>query len=301
MPLTMRVEWKDNGPSIGGTPENPRADAKVWVENIDPSYNEGDVILKVVDFIHQKGYATVTFPVPSTTGVSRTTFTLLYLVRCDVVLRSDRQADAVIEWGLITSSPAILPDAGGGTKKPSDVQPTANLGAEYSFDTTGGNRHLTQSIQTRSTDGDSVDTKRAIGIGDGKVEGCDIISPNLRWSITVKGLPVTTQYVMQLRDLTGCVNSVPFWGRQEEELLFLGASLSYKGGIGWEGTFSFDESPNKAVLELAPGLSLSGVRGHDYIWVSYAPKTDTGKNLRSPIAAYCEQVYPTADFELLGI
>jgi hypothetical protein len=50
-------------------------------------------------------------------------------------------------------------------------------------------------------------------------------------------------------------------------------------------------------------LTVANKKGWDYLWVRYADKvSDDKKNvIKSPIAAYVEQVYPSGDFGGLSI
>ena len=179
----------------------------------------------------------------------------------------------------------------------------------FAFDTGGGSSHRSQSLQTvLKTPVDAPDYGGAIEVdSEGNVNGVDITMPVMHFSETHYFRPgkVSTAYKQRLANLTGTVNSAKFKGYAPGEVLFLGASGTRRGkhrNDEWEITFRFAVSPNQESLRLGT-LTVSAKRGWDYLWVKYADNVSTDqKNLiKTPVAAYVERVYNSADFGGLGI
>ena len=177
----------------------------------------------------------------------------------------------------------------------------------FSFDTGGGTRHLTQSLETvLKTPSDAPDYGGAIGYDGENVNGIDVTIPVMNFSEThfLRASKVSTSYKKMISELTGKVNSANFKGYVPGEVLFLGASGSRRGEARsdyWEITFKFAVSPNKSSIPVG-SLSMSDKKGWDYLWVRYAD--DVGSNnsvVKKPVAAYVEKVYERADFAALGI
>ncbi len=180
--------------------------------------------------------------------------------------------------------------------------------SSFSFDTGGGNQHITQSIQTIGSYAPSGQTapdfKGAIGVTHDSVEGVDITVPVYEFSET-HYLPdgqVTQAYRGTLFNLTGKVNNGSFKGLSAGECLFLGASGSKRGADDWEITFRFAASPNRANIAVGE-ITVASKKGWEYLWVRYADTEDAGSNtlVKQPVAAYVEKVYEEGDFSLLGI
>lgn len=178
----------------------------------------------------------------------------------------------------------------------------------YSFDTTGGTQHITQSIETvnqYAPPGKTApDFKGAIGVTPDNVEGVDITVPVCSFAET-HYLPaeiVTMDYRVTLFRLTGKVNNDTFKGCAAGECLFLGATGSKRGSDDWEITYRFAVSPNRDNITIG---DITGIdkKGWEYLWVRYedAEDTDAKVLIKKPIAAYVEKVYEEADFSILGI
>jgi hypothetical protein len=197
---------------------------------------------------------------------------------------------------------------------------TDALDETYSFKTSGGTQHITQSLATIAKYGRGFaaapDFKGAIGVNKGRVEGCDIYTGKLDFSMTKQIPSISLAYVKTLRNLTGTVNNATFYSHDAGELLFLGASGQTTGtpdAGGWTVTFDFAEAenlePGDPRLVIVPdsgtegdGLVISaGKEGWDYVWVYYEPQTTENQLGLVPLAAYVEQVYPRSSFSLLGI
>lgn len=192
---------------------------------------------------------------------------------------------------------------------PNDEEPLTD---EYSFDTTGGTVHVTQSLQTMEAVGRSGGAApvydRAIGVSKDGVAGADKIAPKLEFSITKEVEFITLKYVHTLRDLTGSTNDAPFLGFARGEVLFMGAKGSRKGEP-WKIQYGFLTGKNRDLVEIvpspnpidAPTLAVHNVRGHEHVWVTYEDAEDSGRLIQRPSAAYVERIYDEGDFTKLGI
>jgi hypothetical protein len=304
--MAMLLKMLGLGPVIGGSAASPRASANVWIENIDPLDTVDDVTRKVIDFVAPS----VRFTVPGGNGTSAYDFTLLYLTSVVPEMVSDKQAVASCEWGQLTTAAPLMndPNNPGQTRSPSQTPTTEVLGPEYNFDTAGGTKHVTQSVYNRYAISSTVagnfgapDVKRAVGVSKDGVAGVDIASGDLKWSVRVKGVRVTSAYIDTLVNATGKINRFTWYGREQEELLFLGASGSHRAGEGWEVTYNFHQSKNRTNVKVSNDLTVPVVRGHDYLWVTYKDSVVSDFKVQVPKDVYCEQVYETADFDDLEI
>lgn len=219
---------------------------------------------------------------------------------------------AVAEFG---PDPAPLFPAVGGVGPPAPVAaapgPNTPLGPDFAFDFTGVTEHVTQSKQTVKEIARNAfdlpvpapDTEGAIGVSRDGIAGTDRVSPNLEWTRTVTFASVTTEYVRLVAKLVGTVNDGPFYGRQAGECLFMGGTCQTDDTFRAKVTFKFLDRPNVAEsIPIAPGLLLiGGKRGHDYLWVSYRDKPNSGKFTKVPDAAYVERIYDYVDFAQLRI
>ena len=177
----------------------------------------------------------------------------------------------------------------------------------YDFDTGGGTTHITNSIATvksYAASGTAPDFGKLIGVTKDSVAGVDVTIPNYRFteSHQFDTSTITAAYKTTLFSLTGCVNNATFKGFDAGSVLFLGASGNQKGEEDWQITYQFACSPNATGLSVG---SITGIakRGWDYLWVMYDDAEDTTAKriVKSPVAAYVEQVYTYADFSGLGI
>jgi|ERR1043165_6904115 hypothetical protein len=176
----------------------------------------------------------------------------------------------------------------------------------FSFDSTGGTQHITQSITTVNRYGPAASTLLggAIGYDGENVAGVDITVPVWNWQetyyLTDAELNTYAYYA-----LTGSVNSDVFEGYQPGEVLFLGASGQKRGTAStdkWEVTFKFAASPNMTGISVG---SITGIakKGWDYLWVQYGDDVDNTAvvRIKKPIAVYVERVYDSAPFSSLGL
>jgi len=186
-------------------------------------------------------------------------------------------------------------------------EPEAGDEPTFSFDTTGGTQHITQSKQNISktaASGAAPDFKGAIGVTSNGVEGVDITVPVYAFTYTYYLAPeaVTQSFRMQVFALTGKVNSGSFRGFAAGEVLFLGATGSVRRGEKWEITFRFAASQNRTNIPVGT-ITVPSKKGWEYLWVKYAEQEDENAKtlVQQPIAAYVERVYDEASFAPLEI
>ncbi len=189
------------------------------------------------------------------------------------------------------------------------VRPPTEVGeSSFSFDTSGGTQHITQSLATVHRYGapgtTAPDFGGAVGVTHDNVEGVDITIPVYSFSEThyLDAAVVTPAYKGTLFSLTGKVNNASFKGLAAGECLFLGASGSKRGADDWEITYRFAGSPNRTGLVVGP---ISGIskKGWEYMWVRYADSEDAAAKaiVKKPVAVYIERVYEEGNFAALGI
>lgn len=184
----------------------------------------------------------------------------------------------------------------------SDKQDTDS---SFSFDTSGGTKHLTHSLSTVKTTTNAPKNNNAIGFDGESVEGVDITMPIFNFSEThyFKNSKVSTSFKKKIMELTGKVNNSSFKGFSKGQVLFLGASGSRDGESSddlWQITFKFAVSPNQSGIKVG-NLSVGSKQGWQYLWVRYGKDSD-GKNiLAKPLGAYVEQVYEYGNLKGLGI
>jgi hypothetical protein len=109
-------------------------------------------------------------------------------------------------------------------------------------------------------------------------------------------------YFVGLMDLIGCKNAAPFYGFAAGEVLFNRCNGTYSLADRYSVTHGFGVQRNKASIAIVPGeLTIPYKRGWDYLWVRYTTKIEAGSVAPRAAAAYVEEVYPDADFSLIGI
>ena len=149
---------------------------------------------------------------------------------------------------------------------------------------------------------DKFNYKGAIGVNGDKVEGCDVVTPKMDWTRTVSKAGASMAYFVGLMDLVGCKNGAPFYGFAAGDVLFNGASGTYSLADRYSVTHRFGVSRGKANVAIIPGeLTVPYKRGWDYLWVRYNTKVEPGSVAPRAAAAFVEEVYPDADFTLIGI
>jgi hypothetical protein len=177
--------------------------------------------------------------------------------------------------------------------------------SQYTFDMTGGQQHITASIQTVHKYGRGYTPTGyggAIGVKADSVEGVDVTVPVYKFSQThqIDNARVTDGYKGSLFRLTGKVNDAAWGGFAAGEVLFLGPSGSRRGRKGkWEITFNFAASPNETDLTIG---EITGIakKGWEYLWVEFVQELvgPAGHQRMAwvPDAVFIEQVYKTGSF-----
>lgn len=179
----------------------------------------------------------------------------------------------------------------------------------FSFDTTGGSEHVTQSLSTVNSYAPSGETapnyRGAIGVTDSGIEGTDITAPlyNFEERHHLAASAIDAAYKATVFSLTGGVNNAAFKGFAAGEVLFLGASGSIRTNDQWEITYKFMARPNQSGLTIGGNITGVAKDGQDLLWIRYKDEEDgTAKKLiRRPEAVYVERIYPRVDLSLLGI
>ena len=199
----------------------------------------------------------------------------------------------------------------------SDFQPPQTGEASFSFDTTGGTQHITQSRQTIQKYAPSGQTAPdfggAIGVTHDSVEGVDINVPAFAFGVTryIAAASMTSSYIATLYALTGKVNGASFTVNVDGvSLTFAAGECLFQGVSGgkrksendWELNFRFAASPNATGLTIG---TITGIakKGWEYLWVRYADAEDTGAKaiVKKPVAVYIEKVYDDGNLNSLGV
>jgi hypothetical protein len=237
----------------------------------------------------------------------------------DAVARAALAAEAPTTFnGLVRQKPSIEPlgenlwDGRVRYVKDSYEQPQTGDSA-FSFDTTGGTQHITQSkanIAKYAPSGQTApDFGGAIGVTHDNVEGVDITVPVFAFNKTryIDPSDMTQSYITALYALTGKVNSTVLnidvdgvtLTFQPGECLFLGATGGKRKQDDWEINFRFAGSPNATNLTIG---TITGInkKGWEYLWVRYADSEDANVIVKKPVAVYVEKVYELADLTVLG-
>lgn len=300
--MAMRARCLDLQDSINADPKNPSGERLWFVDGIAPGQTLDDVLAHIITVAD--GY--LTFRVPNSDGFTPAAFSgRIYRKQLKPAWISPSLATCVVTYGMHDATPH---EAQGG-QKPEDTDQDEACGPEISFSTIGGTQHVTQSKETRhriKRDGGALsapDVFHAIGVSRDKVEGCDIVTGDLKWGLTIKGVPVTHRWLKKIKAMTGTINDREFIGRAAEELLFLGASGGFRAGEGWVVTFDFLERENAEAEFIADGITFEPKNGHDYVWVMYEDGAGGAANefsVQKPIAGYCERVYKKKDFRQIA-
>ena len=199
--------------------------------------------------------------------------------------------------------------------KPEWQAPATNS-SSFSFDTSGGTQHITQSRSTVAryapAGKTAPDFGGAIGVTHDNVEGVDITLPVFAFNVTryIPNSEMTGTYIANLYAATGKTNNANFTVNvdgvtltfAEGECLFLGATGGRRGEEDWELNFRFAGSPNATNLTIG---DITGInkKGWEYLWVRYADTEDAAAKaiVKKPIAVYVEKVYESAAFGNLSI
>lgn len=202
-----------------------------------------------------------------------------------------------------------------------DEEQTGPIRRSRSFDTAGGQEHITQAISSKQ----SIKTAsfgvisnvpfsdKVIGFDGQNVNGVDIIVPQLTWqeNYEVPSSYVKAEYIKKVSQLTGTTNNAEFRGFKAGEVLFLGCSGSQdwdkeKGDGPWALSYKFTVSPNAGPNQTLPAITVGEVtgiekKGHEYLDVFYKDDVKDNKLWKVPTEVYVHQVYRESSFADLGI
>lgn len=182
-------------------------------------------------------------------------------------------------------------------------------GHTYQFEIGGNSTHITQSLGTVGAYAPAGFTppnfQGAIGVTHDDVQGCDIYTPEFRFSEThyLAAHLITSAYIATLwRIASAPMNADAFRQFAPGECLFMGVSGSKRSEEDWEINYSFAASPNAMGLYVGQ-IGPINKYGWDYLWVRYEDEADTGAGrlVKIPVAAYVERVYGVSIFSALGI
>lgn len=197
----------------------------------------------------------------------------------------------------------------GGQRK----EPPATGESAYRFQAAGGQKHITQSLETLRVYLQAGDTGPltmfggAIGVTDDAIEGCDLgdTTGAFLFSEThyLPAASVNDTYKSDLFALAYHTNAATFRGFTAGQCLFLGVSGGQRGVGDWELTFEFAARPNYSDISV-PGISNAiVVNGWEYMWTRFRKVKDTTLKMMvgKPVAVVVERVYRSGYFSNLGI
>lgn len=207
----------------------------------------------------------------------------------------------------------------GDTGSPTEPAPAPDgqddVGPEFSAETTSGTFRRMLSIDTVASvaagGGVAPNFKRAIGVTKEKVEGVDVQTGGTEVVTTFKVAAIKWDYVKACNALKYHVNDEDWMVWRYGEVLYKGATFSYRGGDGWSVTHRFSVAENEEEVEVSDDITLTPADrtdgdaefaklGWEYLWCDYLDAEDGGQLVQRPRAAYLEQVYPYGDFTKLG-
>lgn len=190
--------------------------------------------------------------------------------------------------------------------------------ATWSFDATGATQRIFEcpaGLGGQATYGPNApDADSQINIIDGRVEGVDIVIPQLTLTINQKfeGSTLTLPWVKAFANMVGTTNDDTFLGFEAGELLLLGGTGTQPVAYNNDGTtefgerditFNFAYSQNRTDLSFAGSADFTNIekKGHEYIWFAYEVVENIDSKKGKLIGVYVATVYDESDFSTLGI
>ena len=249
-------------------------------------------------------------------GLYRNSLNVRYIggTVCDVDIEYGLVAPGEVPGSALGEVPSELGSEPGGeqTQPPANADPGAALPLNFTFSTSGGTAHITQSLATilsvKSGGGAAPAEKlfdQAINVTEGpnaEVAGVDIVTAQAEFSFEAR-MPrqrVNQNYYKTLFSCTGTVNDAPFLGMNAGEVLYLGAEGKSENGT-WIFTHKFSWEPNQVNIVVSPTITVASKDGWDYLWVGYGEDVVANNKRRKPAYAYVERVYRRTNFAQLGI
>lgn len=242
------------------------------------------------------------------------TYAGLYRKDLNVKHRGGGVCDVDVEYGLIMPGEVL----GEEPEPPATLDPDAPLPLNYSFSTSGGTTHITQSRATvlafrrgqvgavalaaEPAANQAKDYKQAINVNEdtGEVGGVDIVTAQAEFSLEARRAFISQNYFNTLFRLTGTVNNAAFKGFLPGEVLYLGCEGKSENGA-WVLTHKFSAEPNQINLVLNSEITVTQKYGWDYLWVAYTEKPVANIKTRTAEYAYIEEVYRKTNFAQLEI
>lgn len=182
----------------------------------------------------------------------------------------------------------------------------------WTFDTTGQTKHITQGLDAAQSygvpgGGATIDHKGAIGVtDDGAVEGVDVPDRAFRWSETHQLLLASFawDYSSVLGAYTGFVNTGAFRGKAAGMVRFDGAvgGQSSRDPDMLELTYHFAYSADESGIQIGD-IGPVSKPGWYYLWTRYEEAVDDVaiKGTPKPKQVDVLPVHPTVDFDVFGI
>lgn len=197
-------------------------------------------------------------------------------------------------------------------------EPKEDGDSTFTFETTGGTEHITVSRGTavfnKAGAPPAPQFNHAIQVSQSGPEGVDIIVP--KFSFTMQKMfdlsVFTPAYLQKIREMTGTVNrfivilEATMTGLvlsfNPGELLFNGITdgKEKKDGLIM-CSFSFSANDNLAENLTIGDITVTEKAGWDYLWVLFDETISNNFKVRTPRAAYVEQVYRRANHNELGL
>ena len=270
-----------------------KTESRRWLQGVNPTVEYLYFLTGTADDAEAHAYVEANTPA-SVAGLPRLTFEL-EADWVDILASGpgDGRWNVIVTYGLLS--------------------PTESGETIFTFDTTGGTQHVTQSIATiRSASIEGVSTpdhKGTIGVTADGADGVDIQVAVYNFSEThfLADTVVDNPYKGVIFTATGRVNNADFKGFSTGEVLFLGCRGAKRGNGIWEMNFGFAALPNRTTPIVIGGVTIpvggggQSKWGWEYLWVLYHTTTDGPSNVRRPKSAYIEKVYETTDLGLLDI
>lgn len=160
-------------------------------------------------------------------------------------------------------------------------------------------------VNTYSAPGEpSVNFRGAINVTSDGVEGVEIEVPVFTFSLTIS-IPTslfTTSYQASVARITKSINNSTWRGFAPKEVRFDGMSVSGTFGERTSMTYRFSVSPNADGLQIGDITGITKA-GWDYLWCYYWEVEDDDSKflIKKPLQVNVNQVYPLANFLLLGL
>lgn len=183
------------------------------------------------------------------------------------------------------------------------IEVTLDLGTE--------SKHITEgrdSTKYATNDGPATpNSEDGIGVQDGNINGCDILSPSGNLQVTKVFDNATVfgaSWVENRADMRCTTNDATFYGFEAGSLLFVRMSFTIRNNGDVPVTFQFQHRGN---LNEPTGVSTGNVnkKGHQYLWTQYKNQKDTTGTdtviTKKAIGQYVHTVYDESDFSTLDI